>query len=64
MSVIIGARTAAQLDDNLKATTLTLSPEEMATLDAVSVLPSEYPGWMFERQGGQRLPQPFVAKGE
>jgi aryl-alcohol dehydrogenase-like predicted oxidoreductase len=64
MSVIIGARTAAQLDDNLKATTLTLSPEEMATLDAVSALPSEYPGWMFERQGGQRLPQPFVPKGE
>jgi hypothetical protein len=27
-----------------------LSPEHVKTLDAVSKLPSEYPGWMVERQ--------------
>lgn len=63
MSVIIGAKTTEQLDDNLAATTLELSTEEMARLDEVSALPSEYPGWMFERQGGQRVPQPFTPKG-
>jgi aryl-alcohol dehydrogenase-like predicted oxidoreductase len=47
MSVIIGAKTVEQLDDNLAATELALSPEEIARLDEVSALPSEYPGWMF-----------------
>lgn len=60
MSVIIGAKTPAQLEDNLAATGLALTAEDMAQLDAVSVLPSEYPGWMFERQGGGRRPRPFV----
>ena len=54
MSVIIGAKTVAQLEDNLAATTLTLSAEEMARLDAVSELPPEYPGWMLQFQGGGR----------
>jgi hypothetical protein len=27
----------------------------MASLDAVSALPPEYPGWMLERQQGQHL---------
>jgi aryl-alcohol dehydrogenase-like predicted oxidoreductase len=62
MSIIIGAKTEAQLDDNLAAATLTLTPEDIAKLDAVSALPPEYPGWMLERQGGNRLPKPFVAK--
>jgi aryl-alcohol dehydrogenase-like predicted oxidoreductase len=60
MSIIIGAKTLEQLDDNLAAAGLTLSPEEMSKLDAVSELPSEYPGWMFTRQGGSRRPKPFV----
>jgi len=51
MSVIIGAKTTEQLDDNLAATEVTLSAEEIARLDEVSKLPSEYPGWMIERQG-------------
>ncbi len=59
MSVIIGAKTVEQLDDNLAAVDLSLSSEEIATLDAVSALPSEYPGWMLERQGRNRLPLPF-----
>ncbi len=49
-SVIIGAKNVEQLDDNLAATELKLSAEELAQLDAVSALPPEYPGWMIERQ--------------
>jgi aryl-alcohol dehydrogenase-like predicted oxidoreductase len=59
MSVIIGAKSIAQLDDNLAATELVLSEAEIAKLDAVSALPPEYPGWMLERQGGHRRPKPF-----
>jgi aryl-alcohol dehydrogenase-like predicted oxidoreductase len=59
MSVIIGAKNVEQLDDNLAAVDLTLTAEEMARLDEVSELPSEYPGWMFARQGGGRVPAPF-----
>ena len=62
MSVIIGAKTVEQLDDNLAATTLTLSADDMARLDEVSVLPAEYPGWMFERQNRFRVPKPFTPK--
>ena len=59
MSIIIGAKTVEQLDDNLAAVELTLTKDEIARLDEVSVLPAEYPGWMLERQGGNRLPKPF-----
>jgi aryl-alcohol dehydrogenase-like predicted oxidoreductase len=55
MSVIIGAKTVEQLDDNLAATGIRLTEEEMAALDAVSALPPEYPGWMLERQQAQHL---------
>jgi len=34
-----------------------LSADELATLDKVSALPREYPGWMFERQGEYRRGQ-------
>ncbi len=57
-SVIIGAKTMEQLDDNLEATKLELSPEEIKKLDDVSALPPEYPGWMLERQGAERRPKP------
>jgi aryl-alcohol dehydrogenase-like predicted oxidoreductase len=63
MSIIIGAKTLEQLDDNLAAVDLTLSDDEMKQLDEVSELPSEYPGWMFARQGGNRRPKPFVKAG-
>ncbi|MGC1304110.1 MAG: aldo/keto reductase [Caulobacteraceae bacterium] len=59
MSVIIGAKTVEQLDDNLAAAELTLTAEEIARLDEVSALPPEYPGWMLDRQGGARRPEPF-----
>jgi len=58
--VIIGAKSVEQLDDNLAAADLTLSPEEVAQLDKVSELPAEYPGWMMARQGGARVPKPFA----
>lgn len=57
-TVIIGAKTMEQLDDNLEAAKLALTLDEMKTLDDVSALPSEYPGWMLARQGAERVPQP------
>ena len=56
MSVIIGAKTIQQLDDNLAAADLTLSAEEIATLDGVSALKPEYPGWILARQSEGRVP--------
>jgi len=49
-SVIIGAKSREQLQDNLAATALTLSPEQLQRLDEASALPSEYPGWMLDWQ--------------
>ena len=56
-SVIVGAKQPEQLADNLAATQVTLSESELAALDKVSRLPTEYPGWMFERQGEHRRKQ-------
>jgi aryl-alcohol dehydrogenase-like predicted oxidoreductase len=56
-SVIIGAKTPEQLEDNLAATAVTLSAAEMAKLDEVSALPREYPGWMLDRMSGDRAGQ-------
>jgi aryl-alcohol dehydrogenase-like predicted oxidoreductase len=52
-SVIIGAKKIDQLNDNLGAVEVTLDAAELATLDQVSALPKEYPGWMFEMQGAR-----------
>ncbi|MGC8521523.1 MAG: aldo/keto reductase [Steroidobacteraceae bacterium] len=57
-SVIIGAKTLEQLEDNLAAAGMQLSGAELAELDAVSALPPEYPGWMIEFQHQRsRLPE-------
>jgi len=56
MSVIVGAKTIEQLDDNLAAAKLTLGADEIATLDKLSALPPEYPGWMIARQSDGRVP--------
>jgi aryl-alcohol dehydrogenase-like predicted oxidoreductase len=45
-SVIIGAKTMAQLEENLGAVDVVLSGEEIARLDEVSELPMGYPAWM------------------
>ena len=58
MSVIIGAKTIEQLSDNLAAAEMTLTSDEVATLDTVSALRPEYPGWMLARQDGDRMPPP------
>jgi len=58
-TVIIGAKRPDQLADNLAATEIALSEEELATLDAVSRLPGEYPQWMIQFQGQYRaVPRP------
>jgi aryl-alcohol dehydrogenase-like predicted oxidoreductase len=54
-SVIIGAKRLDQLQDNLAATELRLTAEEIKQLDDVSALPPEYPGWMLPFQGASRL---------
>jgi aryl-alcohol dehydrogenase-like predicted oxidoreductase len=56
-SVIVGARTRAQLEDNIAATNLSLSADDMKRLDEVSALTPQYPGWMQERQSADRLSQ-------
>ena len=61
-SVIIGAKRADQLSDNIASTALQLSAAELEQLGKVSALPPEYPGWMFDMQGKYRQSQ--VAAGK
>ncbi|WP_110708185.1 aldo/keto reductase [Salinicola sp. CR57] len=56
-SVIVGAKRLDQLEDNIAATEVRLDQDELARLDQVSALPSEYPGWMLDRQGDYRRQQ-------
>ncbi|WP_020208459.1 aldo/keto reductase [Gilvimarinus chinensis] len=53
-SVIIGAKRASQLQDNINAARIVLGEDELQALHEVSRLPAEYPGWMLERQGEYR----------
>jgi aryl-alcohol dehydrogenase-like predicted oxidoreductase len=53
-TIIIGARSMDQLKDNIAATKLRLSTEDMTALNAVSQLPAEYPGWMLAMQARYR----------
>jgi len=54
-TVIVGAKTPEQLGDNLGASSVDLSAEEIGALDEASALPPEYPGWMIARQGQGRV---------
>jgi len=54
-SVILGVRTLPQLTDNLAATEITLSAEELDALDAVSALPELYPYRMIADYGQRVL---------
>ena len=54
-SVILGARTDAQLQDNLKAADLELTAGERAQLDAVSAPPLLYPYWHQAKTASDRL---------
>lgn len=53
-SVLIGAKRVDQLTDNIGATNVSLTDEELAALDAVTQLPAEYPGWMLAFQNEYR----------
>jgi aryl-alcohol dehydrogenase-like predicted oxidoreductase len=55
-STIIGAKNLEQLNDNIGAVNLHLTPEDMQKLNDVSALASEYPGWMVTRQLAGRWP--------
>jgi hypothetical protein len=57
--VIVGAKTISQLEDNIASTRLRLSETELATLDQVSELPPEYPGWMLAMQSQYRAKAPM-----
>ncbi len=54
-SVIIGARTPEQLQDNLKTTDWTLTNDELARLDTLSTPPRLYPYWMLDWTKGDRM---------
>ena len=54
-SIIIGAKRLDQLEDNIAAVDLKLTPDELKQLDEVSALPPEYPGWMLPFQGANRI---------
>src|SRR5579871_5010523 len=55
-SVIIGARNAAQLKDNLGSVDVKLEAEDLKRIDEASQLTPEYPGWMLAGQGSDRRP--------
>jgi aryl-alcohol dehydrogenase-like predicted oxidoreductase len=50
-TVIVGAKRAEQLAENLAASDIELGADDLARLAELSALPREYPGWMFEMQG-------------
>jgi aryl-alcohol dehydrogenase-like predicted oxidoreductase len=54
-SLIIGARTAEQLADNLSAASLSLTADERARLDAASAPPLIYPYWHQAKTARDRL---------
>lgn len=57
-SVIIGATSIEQLDDNLGSTRVSLDADDLKALDEVSALPQEYPGWMLAMQKQYRATPP------
>jgi aryl-alcohol dehydrogenase-like predicted oxidoreductase len=58
-SVIIGAKSMDQLRDNIAASRVQLTADEIKLLDEVSQLPPEYPGWMLAFQGQYRAKPPL-----
>ncbi|MFE9841546.1 aldo/keto reductase [Streptomyces goshikiensis] len=63
-SVLIGARDEEQLRQNLGAVGWSLTPEQMAALDAASRRTAPYPYFPYERQEGfARLNPPVVGAG-
>jgi len=56
-SVILGTKRIEQLTDNLGASDILLSESELRSLDQVSQLPAEYPGWMLDFWSQARVKQ-------
>lgn len=54
-NIIVGARSEAQLRDNLAAASLVLTAEERARLDDVSLQPLPYPYWHQSMSAASRL---------
>lgn len=48
-TVILGAKSVEQLSQNVQATSIRLDDTDLSTLDSVSKLPVEYPGWLLDR---------------
>ena len=57
-SVIIGAKSLDQLQDNIASTKLVLTAANLEVLDDASKLPPEYPGWMMAMQAQYRATPP------
>jgi aryl-alcohol dehydrogenase-like predicted oxidoreductase len=55
-SVIVGARNARQLGDNLHAAAWRLDASEVERLDRVSARPLPYPYWHQQKYNGERMP--------
>ena len=62
MSVIVGAKTLVQLDQNLAAVDIALDGDDLAALEAAAALAPEYPGWMVNGQNHGRPPAPFTSE--
>ncbi|MEO6979482.1 MAG: aldo/keto reductase, partial [Mucilaginibacter sp.] len=54
-STIIGAKNIDQLNANIKSVDIQLTADDLEKINKVSALPKEYPGWMVERQSGDRV---------
>ena len=52
-SVIVGAKRADQLEQNLAASDIELTVQELATLGAIAEPEAEYPGWAVQSQAGR-----------
>jgi aryl-alcohol dehydrogenase-like predicted oxidoreductase len=56
-STIIGAKNLEQLNENLASVSTLLTEDEMKSLNEISALTPEYPGWMVTRQMQGRWPE-------
>ena len=56
-SVIIGAKTIEQLEDDLASVDVEIPPEYITEIEKISQLPQEYPGWMVPWQNRDRRPE-------
>ena len=61
-AVVIGAKSVAQLEDNLGAAEIALSDAQVAALDALSHVPAPYPYEMLGRMNAGRKREIYVGK--